>query len=353
MGAFTLEQVQAAIGLGASAAPIEERLDKAMPASSSSTEAPVDLNLSHVSLKAASSSTSESATLDNQRTIEDRVLLAVKNDMEAGKGLMKSQANHAVAGKEKDFAKSSKMRRDANELSDKSKIQRSEAEGEMAMALNELVSSGGSLAVLLRRLRGLRKERGAAVAESETKKTAGGGGLIEEVPEELNDAITLNLTDSSLHAVGLDLLLHACAGGKDKKTAYHRMGERGALYAKLDFGLEDVDENGAAAPSAAALAGGGMAPLSLRRLCLDSNYFGDEGVDVLSKFMKLDVLDEVSLQNVGLTEAGFGVVIASLLKCKRIRVVDLRNNALISPDFDKDLALTGLRHFNTKCKVLF
>lgn len=114
------------------------------------------------------------------------------------------------------------------------------------------------------------------------------------------------------------------------------MDTRKALYEDFEIGGEDSKT--AAKVSA---------------LCLDANAIGDAGADVLSKFLRLDLLEEVSLQNVGITDHGFAMLVAAVVGCKKLRCIDLRNNAMLPADFDKELAVTGLRHFNKTCQVLF
>jgi hypothetical protein len=53
----------------------------------------------------------------------------------------------------------------------------------------------------------------------------------------------------------------------------------------------------------------------VKHLCLDNNYFGDDGANVVTRFLTADShLLEISCQNCGITDAGFSTILASLCR---------------------------------------
>jgi len=88
-------------------------------------------------------------------------------------------------------------------------------------------------------------------------------------------------------------------------------------------------------------------------LRVDDNYFGDDGAAVLAKLVAANFMEELSMQNVGLTDAGFSALLGALASGRSMRRLDLRNNPLIEMDATaRQTAIGGLRVFNRSCQVL-
>jgi len=88
------------------------------------------------------------------------------------------------------------------------------------------------------------------------------------------------------------------------------------------------------------------------RLVLDGNDLGDHGMGPLSSLLRLSSsLEALSLRNVGITDVGVSTVITGLIGNKTLRLLDLRNNGLASPDVVK-AAISGVLRFNKTVEIL-
>eukprot|EP00397_Hematodinium_sp_SG-2012_P052870 GEMP01062783.1.p1 GENE.GEMP01062783.1~~GEMP01062783.1.p1 ORF type:complete len:256 (+),score=59.90 GEMP01062783.1:52-819(+) len=90
----------------------------------------------------------------------------------------------------------------------------------------------------------------------------------------------------------------------------------------------------------------------MTKVSLNGNYFGDDGATEVAEIIrKSNHLQELSVQNTGLTDIGVSVILAVLVSNTTLTRLDLRCNHLATKA--SDAAIKGMRHFNKTATVLF
>lgn len=90
----------------------------------------------------------------------------------------------------------------------------------------------------------------------------------------------------------------------------------------------------------------------ITRLVLDGNDLGDSAMGPLASLLRLSShLEVIQIRNVGITDVGVSKVITGLVGNKTLRLLDMRNNGLASPEVAK-AAISGVMRFNKTVEVL-
>lgn len=87
-------------------------------------------------------------------------------------------------------------------------------------------------------------------------------------------------------------------------------------------------------------------------LVLDGNDLGDQGMGVLSSFLRLSkYLEGLQLRNVGITEVGVSELVAGLVSNRTMRLLDVRSNGLCNSEAAQ-AAISGVQRFNSAVQIL-